>query len=157
MIKINDLPIGTKVFVKKTHYGMTINEITYGYLPEGAKGKVEEHTMDGRAVLCFPGHGVHTANELWLSEHIGIAPESALLARFAEMIATRNTPLDTALLHLLRSCERKFIYTDEKEAFHKQFRQMDVTGNADIDMAIWWLLGESERFWSAFEEVKGGA
>jgi len=156
MIKINSLPIGSVVFIKKTHYGMTINEITYGYLPEGAKGKVEEHTLDGRAVIHFPGHGVHTGNELWLNEHVAVAPESALLARFAEMVEATNFSDDRALLHLLRSCEGKFAYDADDNIFHKQFRQQDVAGDANIDMAIWWLMRNSDVFWSVFSDMKRG-
>jgi hypothetical protein len=56
------LPVGSMVVTKKEYLGTTINDITYGYLPVGAKGQVEEYTEDGRAVIHFPGYGYHTFN-----------------------------------------------------------------------------------------------
>lgn len=53
---------------------------------------------------------------------------------------------DRALWHLLKANIENVRYGLEEgdvDYFMKSFRQTDVTGNANINMAIWILLGES--------------
>lgn len=61
------MPVGTIVTTRTEYPGVTVNNMTHGYLPAGAVGTVIEHTQDGRAVVHFPGYGYHTAKE-WDAE-----------------------------------------------------------------------------------------
>lgn len=72
------MPVGTTVTTRSEYPGVTINGVTYGYLPAGKIGKVIEHTQDERAVVEFPGYGIHTAAE-WDAE-IEIKPALQLIA-----------------------------------------------------------------------------
>ena len=70
--------VGTIVTTRTEYPGVTVNDMTYGYLPAGVTGNVIEHTQDGRAVVHFPGYGHHTAKE-WDAE-IEVKPALQLIA-----------------------------------------------------------------------------
>lgn len=61
--------------------------------------------------------------------------------------------LERVLWNLLKANETEIIkhqLLEEDETgywFHKAFRQIDVTGNANTDMAIWLLLRKAPLFW----------
>lgn len=59
--------------------------------------------------------------------------------------------VDRALLYLLEEFEEDLPEVDAY--FHKAFRQVDVTNSGRIDAAIWQLIGLSDTFWEAFDEV----
>jgi hypothetical protein len=59
--------------------------------------------------------------------------------------------VDRALLCLLEEFEKNLPELDNY--FHKAFRQVDVTDSGRIDAAIWQLIGLSDTFWEAFDEV----
>jgi len=65
---------------------------------------------------------------------------------------------ERALWHLFKAHEERIIELLDQnlddERFHKLFRQADITGNSDIDMAIWHLLHSATVFWELFEEDK---
>ena len=64
-----------------------------------------------------------------------------------------RSPADMALYHLLN--EHKDSMPPFDEYFHKAFRQTDVTDSGNIDMSIWYLIGESKLFWHCFNRVTG--
>ena len=56
------------------------------------------------------------------------------------------------LLHAHKHQIRGLIEHDESGFwFHKSFRQADITGSADIDMAIWLLLKKAPIFWKILD------
>lgn len=42
----------------------------------------------------------------------------------------------------------------ERGDFSKMFRQMDMTGNSVVNIAIWTLLNDTPLFWMVFESGK---
>ena len=75
-----------------------------------------------------------------------------LLQLYDESTKTVSGP-ERALYCLLKAYETEIPEPDDY--FHKAFRQTDVTGDAQIDMAIWHLLHRAHTFWGCFEEVQG--
>ena len=63
---------------------------------------------------------------------------------------------ENALLRLMKAFEKEITglieYDTENNEhgiwFHKSFRQTDVTGNADVDMAFWNLLKVAPQFFT---------
>lgn len=82
-----------------------------------------------------------------------VQAQSNAWAEFLELYDehTRNAIInhgtDRALFHLLTANRQKlgdFPKTStERYYFHKMFRQTDVTGNGNTDMAIWVLIADS--------------
>ncbi len=65
-------------------------------------------------------------------------------------IATREEDqVERALYFMLRQHADSLPELDHY--FHKAFRQVDVTGSSDADVAIWLLLGKCKVFWKLFE------
>lgn len=60
---------------------------------------------------------------------------------------------DMSLWCLLSSCEDRLPPLDIN--FLGRFRHEAVAGYAHVDMAIWYLLQSSQRFWRIFNEVRG--
>lgn len=58
---------------------------------------------------------------------------------------------DLALLYLLEEFEKDLPEVDDY--FHKAFRQVDPIDRDGVNYAIWNLVGLSELFWEAFDEV----
>ena len=63
--------------------------------------------------------------------------------------------VDRALLHLLEEFEKDLPKVDDY--FHKAFRQVDPIDRDGVNYAIWNLIGLSELFWEAFNEVTGAS
>ena len=59
---------------------------------------------------------------------------------------------ERALYLLLRAFEDKLPPSNDR--FHKAFRQCDVTGSGQVDMAIWHLLHSSNIFWELEKRVR---
>jgi len=71
-----------------------------------------------------------------------------LLDKFDKITKTKDK--ERPLYYLLRAFESEVQVILEKcgiEDFHKYFRVSNVTGNPNIDLAIWVLLSESGLFW----------
>lgn len=70
--------------------------------------------------------------------------------------ATRNAGSERALWNLLKANEKHIEGLIEADptghSFHKSFRQVDITGSAHVDMAIWLLLSEATLFWDVLGE-----
>jgi len=75
-----------------------------------------------------------------------------------EYNSMRNEDSERALWRLFKAHEERIIglldQNLDDERFHKLFRQADITGNSDIDMAIWYLLQAAPVFWKLFEKHK---
>lgn len=63
---------------------------------------------------------------------------------------------ERALFRLLNGFKKEITGLIEADPsgfwFHKAFRQTDVTGNGDIDMAIWHLLQKASLFWQILKD-----
>lgn len=66
-----------------------------------------------------------------------------------------SNPKERALYFLLKDNEDKIKGWIEDDpsgfSFHKSFRQTDVTNNANVDLAIWFLLQDAPLFWKIIE------
>lgn len=58
-----DYPINSKIRTLVEVQGTHINGMVYGYLPKGVAGVIIGYTDDGRAIMTFPGYGVHTFHD----------------------------------------------------------------------------------------------
>jgi hypothetical protein len=67
---------------------------------------------------------------------------------------TNSHPVDRILFHLLMSSKEKLPEFDKEYPawFHKAFRQVDVTEDGNLDIAIWHALNHAKIFWEVFEE-----
>lgn len=77
--------------------------------------------------------------------------------KFLERFDKATQPLggqERALYLLLKLSENYLPPIGDSHWFHKSFRQTDVTPSAEIDMAIWHLLGTSQEFWRIAEKFK---
>ena len=74
------------------------------------------------------------------------------IKQFLELFEKRTKTSDSyasrALYKLLSEYESKLPNIDDY--FHKAFRQIDVTDSGNIDMAIWFLIHESDDFWYCY-------
>lgn len=58
------------------------------------------------------------------------------------------------LYHYLKDYEDKiFIPDDNPSWLHKSFRQVDVTGNTEVDIKIWQLMDKSKIVWEVMDKV----
>ncbi len=77
------------------------------------------------------------------------------IKQFLELFEKRTKTSDSyasrALYKLLKEYESDL--PDIDGYFHKAFRQTDVTDSANIDMAIWLLINESDDFWYCYGVV----
>jgi hypothetical protein len=69
---------------------------------------------------------------------------------------TLDADMERPLWHLLKAHEKQIEGLIEEDPtgqwFHKAFRQIGVTNNKNIDMAIWLLLQDASVFWDTIHE-----
>lgn len=75
-----------------------------------------------------------------------------LIEMFHKAVRDAGAADDLALYHLLEGHKDRLPKLDGY--FHKAFRQGDVTGSGNIDMALWYLIGNSKLFWYCFDLLK---
>lgn len=70
---------------------------------------------------------------------------------------TKLQKRERALWNLLKANEKHIEELIEEDPtgfyFHKSFRQNDVCGNYNMDLAIWLLLNEAKLFWYMLENI----
>lgn len=76
-----------------------------------------------------------------------------LLGRLDEETKDGTDYNSRALFHLLSAYKEKIVGLTP-DYFHKAFRQIDVTDNGHVDMAIWCLLHRAKTFWDVLESVQ---
>ena len=84
-----------------------------------------------------------------------------LIKEYEQIIKPHMCYTDNALLRMLKEHKKDienimdFLHDDPTGfRFHKAFRQIDVTDNANYDMVIWNLINASEWFFYTIENYE---